>query len=57
MTLLTLYRVRKDYHNEQYFYSRDLAEDFAKEMNADVDILYFYNEEQRVKKYNSMKEW
>ena len=57
MTLLTLYRVRKDYHNEQYFYSRDLAEDFAKEMNADVDILYFYNEAQRSRKYNTMKEW
>ena len=57
MKMLTLYRVTKDFHNEQYFYSRDLAEDFANEVNADVDILYFYNEEQRTRKYNTMKKW
>ena len=57
MKLIPIYRVSKENHNPQYFFTRSLAEEFAEEMNATADILYFYNEEKMLKTYNSMKEW
>lgn len=57
MKFLPLYRVTKDFCNPQYFFDRKLAEEFAEEMNATVDILYFYDEAKRLAVYNSMKPW
>ena len=57
MKLIPLYRVSKENHNPQYFFTKSLAEEFAEEMEAPADILYFYNEEQMLKTYNSMQKW
>ena len=57
MKLIPLYRVSKENHNPQYFFDRKLAHEFAEEMNATADILYFYNEEKRIATYNSMQKW
>lgn len=57
MKFSALYRVSKDFCNPQYFFERNLAEQFAKENEATVDILYFYDEAKRIAKYHSMKPW
>ena len=43
MKLIPIYRVHKENHNPQYFFTRSCAEDFAKEMDATMDICYRYD--------------
>ena len=46
MKLIPIYRVHKDNHNSQYFFTRSCAEDMALAKDAEVDICYRYNHEQ-----------
>ena len=57
MKLIPLYRVSKESHNPQYFFTRPLAMQFAEEKNAILDTLYFYNQEKAITKMESVKPW
>ena len=57
MKLLPLYRVHKENHNSQYFYNRKLAEEFAREHNAEWDIVYTRNRITALEKINQNGEW
>ena len=46
MKLIPVYRVHKENHNPQFFFTRSCAEDMAKAKDAEVDIYYRYNHDQ-----------
>ena len=43
MKLTPIYRVHKENHNPQYFFTRSCAEDMALAKDASVDICYRYD--------------
>ena len=55
--LYPIYRVHKEYHNSQYFFTRTAAEEFAKEKDAEWNICYVYDHAQAVRKVENNPEW